>query len=562
MPGDGSTTTGYAQDLSSFGTAFHQGADFGHGYAVHPDQTPGYDTGAHLGYPTADHDPSGYADFGHTGQALPGQDPFGQDPFGQGPFDQDPLGYDALGQSHFGQDQFGQGTFGGNALGHGSFPADAFGQDAPGHSRSEQEAFGYGAGGYPADAHGLGAQGHDGGYTAVGHGYGQDFPTGQVDAFPTEYPYPGGLPTDPLVHGGWGADDLATSNEVTAHHFAADPQPPYAAYAQVPDSGRRGAPDLDTDFGPDPGAGDPSSSVPEQDGLPGAEPSPGTDRPRSRRTEPATRESGHPEEDAPPAGGRDEERIAALRDRDGTTARSRRRRGVRRSALLTVAVPSVCVVGVAGVAAATVVTTSSDKGSSTQQDTAAKPMAKTPPSKLDSQLTNLSAGAEDFAGRASRTQERIDLKERQALERKRKEAEAARKEAMRPKFVLPVAARGLSASYGQSGINWMSLHTGIDFPVGMGTSVMAATDGTVRTQWNDAYGNMAIVTAPDGTETWYCHLSSTRIRSGSVKAGDVIAYSGNTGKSTGPHLHFEVRPAGGSPIDPVQWLLSKGLDPR
>ena len=90
---------------------------------------------------------------------------------------------------------------------------------------------------------------------------------------------------------------------------------------------------------------------------------------------------------------------------------------------------------------------------------------------------------------------------------------------------------------------------------------MSAIDGTVRTQWNSAYGNMAIVTGADGTETWYCHLSSTKIRSGPVKAGDVIAYSGNSGNSTGPHLHFEVRPHGGSSIDPLPWLRSHGLDP-
>ncbi len=90
---------------------------------------------------------------------------------------------------------------------------------------------------------------------------------------------------------------------------------------------------------------------------------------------------------------------------------------------------------------------------------------------------------------------------------------------------------------------------------------MAATDGTVRTQWNSAYGNMVIVTAKDGTETWYCHLSTAKIRSGPVKAGDVIAYSGNSGNSTGPHLHFEVRPGGATAIDPEAWLRSHGLSP-
>jgi murein DD-endopeptidase MepM/ murein hydrolase activator NlpD len=107
----------------------------------------------------------------------------------------------------------------------------------------------------------------------------------------------------------------------------------------------------------------------------------------------------------------------------------------------------------------------------------------------------------------------------------------------------------------------MSVHTGIDFPVSYGTPVMAATDGTVRTQWNSAYGNMTILTAKDGTETWYCHLSSHTVMSGPVKAGDVIAHSGNSGNSTGPHLHFEVRPGGGSAVDPLPWLRSHGLDP-
>ncbi|MFF8607509.1 M23 family metallopeptidase [Streptomyces sp. NPDC015346] len=248
-------------------------------------------------------------------------------------------------------------------------------------------------------------------------------------------------------------------------------------------------------------------------------------------------------------------------------SRGRRRTPAKRSALLTVAVPSACVMGVAGIAAASVGGLA-DANAETKDDTMAlaaadpssvKPVAAN--NELDTQLAALSADARDFGDRASRTQERIDLKLRQEAERKKREEEAARKEALRPKFVLPVKLHQLSARYGQAGVNWMSLHTGIDFPVQYGTKVMAATDGTVRTQWNSAYGNMAIVTAADGTETWYCHLSSTKIRSGKVKAGDVIAYSGNSGNSTGPHLHFEVRPGGGAAIDPLPWLRSHGLDP-
>ncbi|MFJ6838123.1 peptidoglycan DD-metalloendopeptidase family protein [Streptomyces sp. NPDC091209] len=253
-----------------------------------------------------------------------------------------------------------------------------------------------------------------------------------------------------------------------------------------------------------------------------------------------------------------------------TASRSRRRSPAKRSALLTVAVPSVCVMGVAGIAAASVGgvgglgglggNDSKNTTASAPDATSVKPSAAN--IKLDTQLQSLSAGADDFADRASRTQERIDLKAQQTTEKKKAAEEAARKERLRPKFVLPVTQRGLSAYFGQAGVNWMSVHTGIDFPVSYGTSVMAATDGTVRTQWNSAYGNMLILTAMDGTETWYCHLSSYKVPSGTtVRAGDQIAFSGNSGNSTGPHLHFEVRPAGGAAIDPLPWLRSHGLDP-
>ncbi|WP_330288292.1 M23 family metallopeptidase [Streptomyces sp. NBC_00576] len=262
---------------------------------------------------------------------------------------------------------------------------------------------------------------------------------------------------------------------------------------------------------------------------------------------------------AMPGGGRAASRTAAR-----NAGRSRRRTPAKRSALLTIAVPSACVMGVAGFAAASVDGLSGDDEQNTTASApdgvAVKPSIAN--NKLDSQLKSLSAGADDFADRASRTQERIDLKAQQLAEKKAAAAEAARKERLRPKYALPVEQHGLSAYFGQAGINWMSVHTGIDFPVSYGTTVMAATDGTVRTQWNSAYGNMMILTDKDGTETWYCHLSSYQVSSGTtVKAGDPIAYSGNSGNSTGPHLHFEVRPAGGSAIDPLPWLRSHGLDP-
>ncbi|MCX5204735.1 peptidoglycan DD-metalloendopeptidase family protein [Streptomyces sp. NBC_00237] len=245
--------------------------------------------------------------------------------------------------------------------------------------------------------------------------------------------------------------------------------------------------------------------------------------------------------------------------------RGRRRTPAKRSALFTIAVPSACVMGVAGIAAASVSgVAGADETKKPTTMAAADPATVKPVAvnnKLDTQLAALSTDARDFGDRASRTQERIDLKERQDAEKKRKAEEAARKEAARPKYALPVSQHGLSAYYGQAGVNWAAVHTGIDFPVDMGTPVMAATDGTVSYQFNSAYGNMMKVVSPNGVETWYCHLSRTKMRSGSVKAGDVIGYAGTSGNSTGAHLHFEVRPSGGSAIDPLAWLRSHDLDP-
>jgi murein DD-endopeptidase MepM/ murein hydrolase activator NlpD len=228
-------------------------------------------------------------------------------------------------------------------------------------------------------------------------------------------------------------------------------------------------------------------------------------------------------------------------------ARGTRRRQVRRrSAVLTIAVPSVAVLGVAGAAAATIGPLRPHHGATTASASAdASAQAK----------ALAAAEAKDAAERASRDQQRTALALRNAAAKKAA-AEA-------PVFTLPIAYHsGLSALFGQAGTHWMQLHTGIDFPVPVGTPVHAVTGGTISTEWNPFYGYMVKLTAPDGTITWYCHLSSYRVRSGQVKVGDIIAYSGDTGNSTGPHLHFEVHPDGGPAVDPLPWLLARGLDPR
>lgn len=87
-------------------------------------------------------------------------------------------------------------------------------------------------------------------------------------------------------------------------------------------------------------------------------------------------------------------------------------------------------------------------------------------------------------------------------------------------------------------------HNGVDVPLKTGTPVAAAFDGRVRySRYNNGgFGNLVIVRHPNGLETYYGHLSRRNVKAGDwVVAGQIIGYGGSTGRSRGPHLHFEVR---------------------
>ena len=105
------------------------------------------------------------------------------------------------------------------------------------------------------------------------------------------------------------------------------------------------------------------------------------------------------------------------------------------------------------------------------------------------------------------------------------------------------------------GVRWGRMHEGIDIAVGQGTPVHAAAAGTViYAGWMDGYGNLVVVDHGSGLSTAYGHNSMLASSVGqAVTAGQVIAYSGSTGHSTGPHVHFEVR-VNGSPVDPLGYL--------
>ena len=110
-----------------------------------------------------------------------------------------------------------------------------------------------------------------------------------------------------------------------------------------------------------------------------------------------------------------------------------------------------------------------------------------------------------------------------------------------------------SPSYGKA-------HGGVDFGVSEGTQVFAASDGTIEETGYDApgFGNYVRMRDKDGNELYYGHLSQKLREGGSkVKAGDLIGLSGNSGHSTGPHLHFEVRNAGNK-MDPLAYIAGAG----
>ena len=89
----------------------------------------------------------------------------------------------------------------------------------------------------------------------------------------------------------------------------------------------------------------------------------------------------------------------------------------------------------------------------------------------------------------------------------------------------------------------------------VGTSVVASSGGTVaKAGWGSGYGYVVYIQHPDGKQTRYGHLSKVLVKAGQkVKQGEKIALSGNTGVSTGPHIHFEIL-VGGSQVNPFSYM--------
>lgn len=136
--------------------------------------------------------------------------------------------------------------------------------------------------------------------------------------------------------------------------------------------------------------------------------------------------------------------------------------------------------------------------------------------------------------------------------------ERTRAQARQLPFGNPSPGRDITSDFGNRldpFLGRLALHAGIDFRATVGTRIRSAAPGKVTNAGlTGGYGNMVEIDHGNGVATRYAHLSTVLVKVGDqVKAGEIIAKSGNTGRSTGPHLHYEIR-LNGQAVDPMRFL--------
>ncbi|WP_162233111.1 M23 family metallopeptidase, partial [Nostocoides japonicum] len=146
------------------------------------------------------------------------------------------------------------------------------------------------------------------------------------------------------------------------------------------------------------------------------------------------------------------------------------------------------------------------------------------------------------AARAARAAERAALAKKRSAQR----------------WVQPIHGGTFTSGYK---MRWGRMHEGDDFSTPVGTPIRSMSTGTViYTGWYGGGGNTTKIRYWDGTVSFFEHQSRITAKVGQrVAPGQLVGYSGNTGHSTGPHLHIEIHPHGGHSIDPLPWLHKQGL---
>ena len=121
-----------------------------------------------------------------------------------------------------------------------------------------------------------------------------------------------------------------------------------------------------------------------------------------------------------------------------------------------------------------------------------------------------------------------------------------------PTYVKPLAGGRFTSGFGR---RWGRMHKGVDWACPIGTTVYASCAGTViQASYNGGYGNNVVISHADGRLTRYAHNSKLLVKVGQkVEQGEPIALSGSTGRSTGPHVHFEIY-IGGAAVNPLKYI--------
>mgnify|MGYP000560219358 CR=1 FL=1 len=106
----------------------------------------------------------------------------------------------------------------------------------------------------------------------------------------------------------------------------------------------------------------------------------------------------------------------------------------------------------------------------------------------------------------------------------------------------------------------VKMHEGVDIAAPLGSPIIAPADGVVKKiQYTTDFGTVIEISHSEGFETVYAHCQNPAVRQGqSIKRGDVIAYVGTSGKTTGPHLHYEIR-IDGIPVNPLDYIIPRGI---